>query len=90
MEKVISLMVAVATATATISCKKPVDPHAGHQMDGQQPSGASLYQFHDLFTDQNGKTMMLHQLQGKIRGARHVLCHLHGNLPAHCGRDASP
>lgn len=29
------------------------------------PSGASLYQFHDMFTDQNGKQMMLHQMEGK-------------------------
>lgn len=34
-------------------------------MQAGQVSGASLYQFHDLFTDQNGKTMMLHQLEGK-------------------------
>ncbi len=30
-----------------------------------QASGASLYQFHDMFTDQNGKQMMLHQMEGK-------------------------
>ena len=49
----------------TSSCKKPVDPHAEHQMSAGQASGASLYQFHDMFTDQNGKQMMLHQMEGK-------------------------
>lgn len=84
MKKNISLIIAVAAATAMISCKKPVDPHAEHQMHAGQasgspghvhpaqgepaasvPSGASLYQFHDMFTDQNGKQMMLHQMEGK-------------------------
>lgn len=47
------------------NCRKPADPHAGHQMSAGQVSGASLYQFHDMFTDQNGRQLMLHQLQGK-------------------------
>ena len=85
MKKVIFLIVAVATATATISCKKPADPHAAHQMDAQQPSGASLYQFHDLFTDQNEKTMMLHQLQGKYV----VLAMFYATCTAICPRIAA-
>lgn len=59
------LMMIAATAAIIISCKKPVDPHAEHQMHAGQASGASLYQFHDMFTDQNGKQMMLHQMEGK-------------------------
>lgn len=84
MKTLISLIAAVAFATAAISCKKETDPHAHHKMEAAKvsgsphdahraqgeppasvPSGASLYQFHDMFTDQNGKQLMLHQLQGK-------------------------
>ncbi|HNN00551.1 MAG TPA: SCO family protein [Turneriella sp.] len=54
-----------ALANAVISCKKEVDPHAHHKMEASKVSGASLYQFHDMFTDQNGRQLMLHQLQGK-------------------------
>ncbi len=85
MKNIISLIVAVATATATITCKKPVDPHAGHQMSAEQPSGASLYQFHDQFTDHNGKTMMLHQLQGKYV----VLAMFYATCTAICPRIAA-
>jgi protein SCO1 len=49
----------------TNTCSKPKDPHAGHSLGAGEISGASLYQFHDLFTDQHGKTMMLHELQGQ-------------------------
>ncbi|AFM12743.1 SCO family protein [Turneriella parva] len=65
MKTIISLIAAVACATAAIGCKKEEDPHAHHKMEAGKLSGASLYQFHDMFTDQNGKQMMLHQLQGK-------------------------
>ncbi len=65
MKKLMSLIIAVALATAIISCNKPKDPNAEHKMEAGQASGASLYQFHDMFTDQNGKTMMLHQMEGK-------------------------
>ncbi len=65
MKTLISLIAAVAFATVVISCKKPVDPHAHHKMEAGKVSGASLYQFHDMFTDQNGRQLMLHQLQGK-------------------------
>lgn len=34
-------------------------------MAAGQVSGASLYQFHDKFTDQNGKELMLHEFSGK-------------------------
>lgn len=54
-----------AALVLTSSPKKTVDPHAEHQMSAGQASGASLYQFHDMFTDQNGKQMMLHQMEGK-------------------------
>lgn len=47
-------------------CSKPKDPHADHAaMAAGQVSGASLYQFHDKFTDQNGNQLMLHELSGK-------------------------
>lgn len=47
-------------------CARPKDPHADHSaMAAGQVSGASLYQFHDKFTDQNGKELMLHELSGK-------------------------
>jgi protein SCO1 len=51
-------------------CNKPKDPHAGHAMPAAEdahpvPTGASLYQFHEKFTDQNGKELMLHELRGK-------------------------
>lgn len=59
------LITTVALATVAISCKKEVDPHAHHQMSAGQVSGASLYQFHDMFIDQDGKQLMLHQMQGK-------------------------
>ncbi len=51
--------------TLLISCSKPKNPHADHAMPAGHISGASLYQFHDKFTDQNGKELMLHKLQGK-------------------------
>ena len=54
-----------AALVLTSGCKKTVDPHADHQMTAGQASGASLYQFHDMFTDQNGKQMMLHQMESK-------------------------
>lgn len=54
-----------AVAAIMMNCNKPKDPHADHAMPPGQASGASLYQFHDLLTDQNGKTIMLHQLEGK-------------------------
>lgn len=57
---------AIAAATVALTeCKKSAEAHGHHQMNAASLSGASLYQFHDLFTDQNGKPMMLHQLQGK-------------------------
>lgn len=65
MKTVISLTLVAALAATNASCKKELDPHAHHKMEAGQVSGASLYQFHDMFTDQNGKQLMLHQLQGK-------------------------
>ncbi len=85
MRRTILLIIAMASATAITSCKKPVDPHAGHQMSAEQPSGASLYQFHDQFTDQNGKAMMLHQLQGKYV----VLAMFYATCTAICPRIAA-
>ncbi|MBS0616679.1 MAG: SCO family protein [Spirochaetes bacterium] len=67
MKKGKMLLIAVACATVISSCKRE-DPHAHHEMQNAQasvPSGASLYQFHDMFTDQNGKQWMLHQFEGK-------------------------
>jgi len=58
------ILIAVAFATAISSCKKE-NPHAAHKIEAAQISGASLYQFHDIFTDQNGKEWMLHQFEGK-------------------------
>lgn len=58
-------IVCVILMAAIFACNKPKDPHADHVMPPGQVSGASLYQFHDIFTDQNGKTMMLHELSGK-------------------------
>ena len=65
MKRMIILISMFALANAVISCKKEVDPHAHHKMEAGKVSGASLYQFHDMFTDQNGRQLMLHQLQGK-------------------------
>ena len=67
MKSMTYLLICVALATQISRCTKK-DPHADHQMHAAQaaaPSGASLYQFHDMFTDQNGKQMMLHQMEGK-------------------------
>jgi hypothetical protein len=83
MKSVISLLLVAALAATNSSCKKEVDPHAHHKMEAGKISGASLYQFHDMFTDQNGKQLMLHQLQGEIRRCSDVLCDLHGDLPAY-------
>lgn len=54
------------------ACSKPKDPHAEHLAAAAEASdkshsasGASLYQLHDYFTDQNGKRLMLHQFEGK-------------------------
>lgn len=65
MNRLLKSIIAAALAAAIIDCNKPKDPHADHVMPSSKISGASLYQFHDLFTDQNGKTMMLHELAGK-------------------------
>ena len=65
MKRMIILISMFALANAVISCKKEVDPHAHHKMEAGKVSGASLYQFHDMFTDQNGRQLMLNQLQGK-------------------------
>ena len=63
-KRIFSVLLAIPALIST-ECKKSVDAHAEHQLSAGQVSGASLYQFHDLFTDQNGKQLMLHQLQGK-------------------------
>lgn len=65
MKKIATWILMTTLFSASFSCSKPKDLHAEHSMAAGKISGASLYQFHDLLTDQNGKTMMLHQLEGK-------------------------
>ena len=38
--------------------------HKHHELKPTQPSQGSLFEFHDKFTDQNGNSIMLHDLQG--------------------------
>ncbi|MBV6492284.1 MAG: SCO1 protein [Turneriella sp.] len=66
------------------SCKEK-DPHAHHKMDAGKASGASLYEFHDMLTDQDGKKMMLHQMEGKYI----VLSMFYATCTAICPRIAA-
>jgi protein SCO1 len=85
MKKNILFATLIASTSTLMSCKKTTDPHAGHQMPPGQASGASLYQFHDTFTDQNGKSLMLHQLEGKYV----VLSMFYATCTAICPRIAA-
>lgn len=85
MKKNIFIAGLIGSTIALMSCKKPADPHAGHEMPPGQLSGASLYQFHDMFTDQNGKSLMLHQLEGKYV----VLSMFYATCTAICPRIAA-
>lgn len=67
--------ICLATFLVLNACSKPKDPHAEHLKQAaadsetsdssHSVSGASLYQLHDYFTDQNSKSLMLHQFEGK-------------------------
>lgn len=66
-------------------CSKPKDAHADHALPPGQISGASLYQFHDTFTDQTGRQVMLHELSGKYV----VLAMFYATCTAICPRIAA-
>lgn len=84
MNKKLLLIGCVAVLSLAFGCKKK-DPHAEHMMEAGQISGASLYQFHDMFTDQNGKQLMLHQLSGNYV----VLAMFYATCTAICPRIAA-
>ncbi|HRP70472.1 MAG TPA: SCO family protein [Turneriella sp.] len=83
--KKLQFVLAGLLAFGAMGACKEKDPHAHHKMESGNVSGASLYEFHDMFTDQDGKKLMLHQMEGKYI----VLSMFYATCTAICPRIAS-